>query len=104
MNTYWQSLIRRIQSESYHCNGTAKSGSKKLGALSQVTVKIVLRDGNPIMWEVAGSCKAEPTSLIEPIAKVGDSIRRLSELCQSPEQVGEILESVVRGLYEKSAS
>lgn len=102
MNTYWQSLIKRIQSESYHCNGTAKSGSKKLGALSQVTVKIVLQDGNPIMWEVAGSCKAEPTSLIEPIAKVGDSIRRLSELCQSPGQVGEILDKLVSNLSNNS--
>lgn len=102
MNTYWQSLIKRIQSEGYRCNGTAKSGSKKLDAVSQVTVRIVLHDGNPIMWEVAGSCRAEPTSLIEPIAKVGHSIRRLSELCQSPEQVGEIIDRLVSNLSKDS--
>jgi hypothetical protein len=102
LNSYWNPLIKRIQSESHHCNGTAKSGSKKLNSVSQVTVRIVLQDGNPIMWEIAGSCKAEPTSLVESIARVGHSIRRLSELCQSSQQVGDIIEKLVDSLVQKS--
>ena len=98
MDTHWQSLIKRIQSESHYCNGYSVGESKKLYAISQVTVTIALQDGNPIMWEVVGSCKAEPNSLIEPIAQMASSIRRLSELCKSPKQVSEIIEKLVDSL------
>ena len=96
MNTYWHPLIKRIQSESYRCNG------KTIDAISQVTVRIALHDGCPIMWEVAGSCKVEPSSLLETLAGISHNIRQLSELCQSPEQVDDVLKKLVGSLSKNN--
>jgi len=93
MNNYWNSLIKRIQSESYRQNG------KTTDAVSQVSVKIVLHDGNPIMWEVVGANKIEPScDLTESVGSVSHYIRQLSELCQTPEQVSKTMESFIAGL------
>lgn len=95
-NTYWNPLIERIQSESHRCN------KKTVNAISQVTVRIILHDGHPIMWEVIGSNKIEPTSLLtETIGRMAYNIGRLSRLCTSPEQVNQIIEKLVDKLSKK---
>ena len=91
-NNYWNSLIKRIQSESYRKNGNTTD------AVSQVEVSIVLYDGNPILWQVTNSGKIEPTcSLTETVGAASHHLRRLSEVCP-PEKINEVLAKLVDSL------
>jgi hypothetical protein len=93
INTYWNSLIKRIQSESYRKNGNT------IDAVSQVEVSVVLYDGNPIVWQVTNSGKIEPTcSLTETVGAASHHLRRLTELCNSPDQVNDVLKRLIDSL------
>lgn len=97
MNTNWNSLTKRIQSESYQKNG------KTIDAVSSVSVRIVLQDGNPILWEILGSNKIEPScTLTETVAKFSNRIQQLMELCDSQEQVDRLLARLIENLQKKN--
>lgn len=92
-NNHWNSLVKRIQAESHRRNGNT------IDAVSQVSVNIVLHDGNPILWEITGSNKIEPScTLTETVGMFSHHIQRLAELCQSTERANDLLGKLIDSL------
>lgn len=82
INSYWNNLIKRIQSEANYRNGKTSNG------VSKVNVSVIVQDGKPVLWEVTNSAKIEPScDVTEILASINGSLRLLSEICGSPCEV-----------------
>lgn len=90
INSYWNSLIKRIQSEATWRNGKTRDG------VSRVNISVIVQDGKPVLWEVVNSAKVEPScDVTEILAAVNGSIRQLSERCNSPCEVEHKIASLI---------
>ncbi len=86
----WDNLIKRIIGEANHRNG------KTHDAVIKVNISVVVQNNSPILWEVVNASKIEPAKdVIENLAGYTVALKQLSDKCENPTQLNQVLQEAI---------